>query len=68
MDDAIRAIEIRARAARLREQGHKLRARAEALAPGTMRDMLTGQAAILVDGAGELETRALALTPPVGSA
>ena len=67
MDDVARALEIRARAERLREQGHKLRARADALAPGTMRDMLTGQAAILVDGAGELETRALEMMPTLGS-
>ena len=68
MEDRRRADEIRARAQAIREQGRKLRARAEAMPPGQMREMLAGQAAILTDGAGDLEARALAMTPTVGTA
>ena len=68
MDDADRAAEFQARARAIREQGRKLKARAEALPQGQMRDMLTSQAAILVDGASSLEERALAFMPTVGTA
>ena len=68
MDDAELAADIRARAKRLREQGRRLAARAEATPPGVMRDMLTGQAKILAKGADDLEARAFELTPPVGTA
>ncbi len=68
MDDASRAAEVRARAKRVREQGRRLAARAEATPEGVMRDMLLGQARILAKGADDLEARAFALTPPVGTA
>jgi hypothetical protein len=68
MDDAKRASEIRVRAQALRVQGGKLKARAEAMPAGQMREMLTQQAKILIDGASDLDDQALALTPPVGAA
>lgn len=68
MEDADLAADIRARAKRVREQGRKVAARAAATPAGAMRDMLFGQAAILANGADDLEARAFALTPPVGSA
>ena len=68
MDDAARARDFQDRSRRLREQGRRLKARAEATPPGVMRDMLLGQAAILTQGADDLETQALALSPPVGTA
>jgi len=68
MDDADRAADIRARANRIREQARRLRARADGLAPGPMRDMLTSQAAILAKGADDLDVQALAMAPPAGTA
>jgi hypothetical protein len=68
MDDRRRADDIRVRAKAIREQGRKLKARAESMPPGQMREMLASQAKILTDGAGDLEERALALTPTVGTA
>jgi hypothetical protein len=68
MDDRRRADEIRARAQAIRDQGRKLKARAEQMPPGQMREMLASQAKILTDGAGDLEKQALALMPTVGTA
>jgi hypothetical protein len=68
MDDSDRSKHIRTRAAAIGEQGRKLLARARAMPPGAMRDMLEGQAAILLDAAGDLEARALDLAPPLGTA
>jgi hypothetical protein len=68
MDDADRARDLRARAGRIRDQGRKLKARADSLPPGAMREMLAAQAKILADGAYDLETQALALAPPLGTA
>ena len=68
MNDAGRATDLRARAARLREQAVKVADRAESLPPGTMADMLIGEAKILLDAARALESQALALTPPLGTA
>jgi hypothetical protein len=63
-----RANDLRARAHRLRDEAVKFADRAESLAPGTMADMLIGEARILLDTARALETQALALTPPLGTA
>jgi len=68
MDDRQRAIDIRARALAIREQARKLKARAEQMPSGQMREMLAAQAKILTDGAGDLEKRALTLMPTVGTA
>lgn len=68
MDDEDIAADIRSRARRIREQGRRLAARARATPDGVMRDMLLGQAEILTKGADDLEVRALALTPPAGTA
>jgi hypothetical protein len=68
MDDAERATQTRARARAIREQGRRLKARAERMPEGRMREMLTGQAAILVKAADDLEGQALALAPPMGTA
>jgi hypothetical protein len=68
MDDLTRAAELRARATSLRDQAVKFADRAESLPPGTMADMLIGEAKILLDAARALETQALALTPPLGTA
>jgi hypothetical protein len=68
MDDTDRAAEFRTRARAIRDQGRRLKARAEAMPPGRMRDMLATQADILAEGANKLEARALELTPPVGTA
>ncbi|HEX3918810.1 MAG TPA: hypothetical protein VHW60_15845 [Caulobacteraceae bacterium] len=68
MDDLVRAADLRARAARLRDQAVKFADRAESLPPGTMADMLIGEAKILLETAGALETQALALMPPLGTA
>jgi hypothetical protein len=68
MDDPARAADFRARAQRIREQGRRLAARAAVMPEGVMRDMLEGQAAILAKGADDLEARAFALTPPLGTA
>jgi hypothetical protein len=68
MDDASRAHDLRARAARLRDQAVKIADRAESLPAGTMADMLVGEAKILLDAARALESQALALTPPLGAA
>lgn len=68
MDDAERSAQTRARAQAIRDQGRKLKARAERMPEGRMRDMLTGQAAILVKAADDLESQALALAPPMGTA
>ncbi len=68
MDDAKRAAEIRSRAQAIRVQGGKLKARADTLPPGAMREMLAKQAEILVKGASDLDDQALALTPAIGAA
>jgi len=68
MDDTDRAAEFRTRARAIRDQVRRLKARANAMPPGQMRDMLATQADILADGARKLEARALELTPPVGTA
>ena len=68
MDDAERSTQTRARARAIREQGRRLKARAERMPEGRMREMLTGQAAILVKAADDLEGQALALAPPMGTA
>jgi hypothetical protein len=65
MDDASDLI---ARARRIRDQARRLQARAESLPPGPMREMLTGQAAIMANGADDLDAQALALASPVGTA
>ena len=68
MDDAARAADLRARATRLRAQAVKVADRAESLPPGTMADMLIGEAKILLEAAQALESQALAFTPPLGAA
>jgi hypothetical protein len=68
MNDTDRARDLRARAGRIRDQSRKLKARADSLPPGAMREMLAGQAKIMADGAYDLETQALALAPPLGTA
>ena len=68
MYDHKRAADIRARARAIREQGRKLRARADSLPPGRMQEMLTGQAKILVDRADDLDVEALGIMPTVGTA
>jgi len=68
MDDAALAADIRVRAQRVREQGRRLAERAAVMPDSVMRDMLDGQAKILAKGADDLEARALAVTPPAGSA
>jgi len=68
MDDARLAAEIRTRAQHIRDQARRLEARAGGLPAGAMRDMLAGQAKILAQGADDLEARALALAPAVGTA
>jgi hypothetical protein len=68
MDAVTRANDLRARAGRLRDQAVKVADRAESLPPGTMADMLIGEAKILLDAARALESQALALTPPLGTA
>jgi hypothetical protein len=68
MDERDRPNHIRARAGAIREQGRKLMARALAMPPGAMRDMLEAQAKILTDAAQDLEAQALELTPPLGTA
>ena len=68
MSDASRAAEVRRRAAAIREQARRLAARARAMPPGVMREMLEGQAKLLADGARRLEDEALTLAPPAGTA
>jgi len=68
MDDHAQAVSIRVRAQALADQGRKLRDRADALPPGRMREMLTAQAALLIDGGRDLELKALELEPAAGSA
>jgi hypothetical protein len=68
MDDASEAAELIASARRIRAQARRLQARAESLAPGPMREMLAGQAAILATGADGLDAKALALAAPMGTA
>jgi hypothetical protein len=63
-----RAGELRVRAGRLREQAERFVERARSLGPGSMADMLVGEAAILADAANALETQALELMTPVGTA
>jgi len=68
MDDHSQAVRVRARAQALADQGRKLRARAEAMPPGRMREMLAAQAVLLIEGGRDLELKALELEPAVGSA
>lgn len=68
MDDSDQAIHLRTRAQAVREQGLKLLERAEAMPAGRMREMLEGEAAILVGAARDLENRALELIPAAGTA
>jgi hypothetical protein len=68
MDEQHRLTHLRARAGAVRDQGRKLMARAKAMAPGAMREMLEAQATILIDAAWDLEAQALELAPPLGSA
>ena len=66
--DLAKAKDIRNRAQAIREQGLKLKERAEAMPEGRMRDMLEGEAEILVQAGRDLEAKALELTPAAGTA
>jgi hypothetical protein len=68
MDDVGRAAQIRKRAQALGVQGERLMQRALAMPRGRMREMLEAQAVLLTDGARDLELKALALEPAMGSA
>jgi hypothetical protein len=68
MDDRDRANDLRARAARLREQAGKFVRRARGLPAGLPADMLIGEADILRGAADALDLQALALATPLGSA
>ena len=68
MDAADQASRLRSRARSIAEQGRKLRARAEAMPRGRMREMLEAQAVLLIDGGRDLELKALGLEPAAGSA
>ncbi|MFI4935024.1 MAG: hypothetical protein ACHP7N_10425 [Caulobacterales bacterium] len=68
MSDAKKAADLRARAATIRDQGRKLQARARSMPDGSMRDLLEGQAAVLIEGAEKIDADALALDPAVGTA
>ncbi len=67
-DNTERSIQLRTRAANLREQATKAVERANAMPTGAMSDMLRGEARILADAAVALEAQALALAPPLGTA
>jgi hypothetical protein len=68
VEDTDRSNQLRTRAANLREQARKAVERADAMPRGAMADMLRGEAKILADAAVALESQALALAPPLGTA
>ena len=68
MEDRDHADDLRARAARLREQAGKFVRRAHGLPAGLLADMLIGEADILRGAADALDLQALALATPLGTA
>jgi hypothetical protein len=68
MSEAAIAAGLRSRAKAIRLQAKKAHERAAAMPDGLEREMLATQAVMLGDGAAELDAKALALDPALGTA